>query len=139
MATVAVIVGAAIVNAVAFTIGNALYDKFGRTDGSVERDRHDKAVEDLQKANVDWNKKRLETLDFINNETRQKNDARNRFDDVDRALEFYIHTHPDGEIILPPRPKLEDFYSLSPEQNYYEAVIAAMIGGIVGYIAFRYM
>jgi len=139
MATVAVIVGAAIVNAVAFTIGNALYDKFGRTDGSVERDRHDKAVEDLQKANVDWNKKRLETLDFINNETRQKNDARNRFDDVDRALEFYNHTHPDGKIILPPRPKLEDFYSLSPEQNYYEAVIAAMIGGIVGYIAFRYM
>jgi len=139
MATVAVIVGAAIVNAVAFTIGNALYDKFGRTDGSVERDRHDKAVEDLQKANVDWNKKRSETLDFINNETRQKNDARNRFDDVDRALEFYNHTHPDGKIILPPRPKLEDFYSLSPEQNYYEAVIAAMIGGIVGYIAFRYM
>ena len=32
MATVAVIVGAAIVNAIAFTTGNALYDKFGRTD-----------------------------------------------------------------------------------------------------------
>jgi len=49
MATVAVIVGAAIVNAIAFTVGNALY-KFGRTDGSEERSRHDKAVEDLQKA-----------------------------------------------------------------------------------------
>jgi len=139
MATAAVIVGAAIVNAVAFTIGNALYDKFGRTDGSVERDRHDKAVEDLQKANVEWNKKRLETLDFINNETRQKNEARNRFDDVDRALEFYNRTHPDGEIILPSRPKLEDFYSPSPEQNYYEAVIAAIIGGVGGYTAFKYL
>ena len=40
MATVAVIVGAAIINAIAFTAGNALYDKFGREDGSGERIRH---------------------------------------------------------------------------------------------------
>jgi len=50
MATVAVIVGAAIVNAIAFTVKNALYNKFGRTNGSEERSRHDKAVEDLQNA-----------------------------------------------------------------------------------------
>ena len=55
MATVAVIVGAAIVNAIAFTVENALYDKFGRTDGSEESSRHDKAVEDLQKATTAWN------------------------------------------------------------------------------------
>jgi len=139
MATAAIIVGAAIVNAVAFTVGNALYDKYGRTDGSEERARHAKAVEDLQTANIEWNKKRLKTLDFINNEIRERNDARNRFDDVDRALEFYNQTHPDGEIILPPRPKLQDFYSPSPEQNYYEAVIAAIIGGVGGYVAFRYL
>jgi len=34
-------------------VGNALYDKFGRTDGSEERNRHDKAVEDLQKATTE--------------------------------------------------------------------------------------
>ena len=72
MATVAVIVGAAIVNAIAFTVGNALYDKFGRTDGSEERSRHDTAVEDLQKATTAWNQKRMETLDFINNEVKHK-------------------------------------------------------------------
>ena len=49
MATVAVIVGAAIANAIAFTTGNALYDKFGRTDGSEERAKHDRAIENLQK------------------------------------------------------------------------------------------
>jgi cytochrome c2 len=62
MASIAIVVGAAIVNAVAFTAGNALYDKFGRSDGSEERIRHDKAVEDLQKASTDWGQKRLETL-----------------------------------------------------------------------------
>jgi len=53
MATVAVIVGAAIVNAIAFTTGNAFYDKCGRTDGSEERARHDRAIEDLQKASAE--------------------------------------------------------------------------------------
>jgi len=52
MATVAVIVGAAMVNAIAFTTGNALYDKFGKTDGSEERARHDRAIEDLRKASA---------------------------------------------------------------------------------------
>jgi len=31
------------------------------------------------------------------------------FDDVDKALEFYNQAHPDGEIVLPYRPVLEDF------------------------------
>jgi hypothetical protein len=31
-----------------------LYDKFGRLD---DRFRHDKALEDLQKANMEWNEK----------------------------------------------------------------------------------
>ena len=137
MASIAVIVGVAVVNAIAFTTGNALYDKFGRTDGSAERLRHDKAVEDLQCANAEWNRQRLETLDFINNQLKQKRDARNTFDDVDTALDFYNQTHPDGEIILPPRPVLEDFYNPSAEQNYYEAVVASVVGGLVGYLAFR--
>ena len=47
MASIAIMVGAAIVNAVAFTAGNALYDKFGRGDGSEERLRHDKAMENI--------------------------------------------------------------------------------------------
>ena len=53
MATIAILIGGAIANAVAFVGGNALYDKFGRTDGSEERIRHDRAIEDLQKATFD--------------------------------------------------------------------------------------
>ena len=139
MATVAVIVGAAIVNAIAFTTGNALYDKFGRTDGSEERARHDRAIEDLQKASAEWSQKRLETLDFINRSVKQKDDARDTFDDVDKALEFYNQTHPDGEIVLPYRPVLEDFYKPTPEHNYYETVVAFIIGGVSGYVAYRFI
>jgi len=137
MATVAVIVGAAVINAICFTAGNALYDKFGRTDGSAERERHDKAVEDLQKASVEWNQKRLDILDFINNSTKEKNEARDTFEDVDRALDFYNQTHPDGQIVVPPKPVFRDFYKPSVEQNYYETLVATAIGGVFGYLAFR--
>lgn len=139
MASVAVMVGAAVVNAIAFTAGNALYDKFGRGDGSEERLRHDKALEDLQKANMEWNEKRSTTLDWINEKLRDKNNARAVFDDVDRALDFYNETHPDGQIDLPPRPQLNDFYTPSNEQNYYILVVATAVGGVVGYVAFKFM
>src|SRR5271157_4203382 len=100
MATIAILIGGAIANAVAFVGGIALYDKFGRTDGSEERIRHDKAIEGLQRATSEWNQKRLETLDFINNKLREKSESRNTFDDVDRALDFYNETHPDAYLQL---------------------------------------
>ena len=112
MATVAVLVVGATVNAIAFVSGNVLYDKFGRTDGSEERFRHDRAIEDLQKASTEWNQKRLDTLDFINNKIREKSDAMNTSDDVDKALDFYNETHPDANLMLPKQPVLNDFYKL---------------------------
>ena len=138
MASIAIMVGAAIVNAVAFTAGNALYDKFGRGDGSEERLRHDKATEDLQKASAEWNEKRVEKLDWINSKLRDKNDARAVFNDVDTALEFYNETHPDGQINLPEKPKLEDFYEPSAEQHYYQVFIAAVAGVGIGYAAYKF-
>lgn len=137
MATIAIMIGAAIVNAVAFVGANALYDKFGRTDGSEERIRHDMAVEQLQKANDEWNQKRLATLDYINQKIRDQRDARDTFDNVDKALDFYNETHPDGQIQLPKRPTLADFYTPSSEHKYYEVVVATTLGGIVGYYAYN--
>ena len=67
----------AIANAVALVGANALYEKYGRTDESEERLRHDMAVEQLQKVNDQWNQKRLETLDYVNPKIRYKSDARN--------------------------------------------------------------
>ena len=33
-----------------------------------KRKRHDKAIEDLQRAQIEWAKKRQERLDYINNQ-----------------------------------------------------------------------
>ena len=138
MATIAILIGGAIANAVAFVGGNALYDKFGRTDGSEERIRHDRAIEDLQKATSEWNQKRLETLDFINNKIREKSESRNTFDDVDHALDFYNETHPDANLQLTAQPVLSEFYKPSSEQKYYEIVVITVLGSIIGYVAYKF-
>ena len=128
MATIAILIGGAIANGVAFVGSNALYDKFGKTDGSEERIRHDRAIEDLQKATSEWNQKRLETLDFINNKLREKSESRNTFDDVDRALDFYNETLPDAHLQVAARPVLNDFYKPSSEQKYYEILVITVLG-----------
>ena len=68
MATaVAMMIGGAIVNALAFTGGTYLFPKLGKSDDAEkERERHDKAVEQLEAAQAAWSKKRMQRLDFIN-------------------------------------------------------------------------
>ena len=137
MASIAIMIVGSIVSAAAFVGGNALYDKFGRSDGAEERFRHDMAMEDLQKANTEWNQKRLDTLDYINNKIREKSDGRNTFDDVDKALDFYNETHPDANLYLTKQPVLNDFYTSSNEQKYYEIVLVSVVGSVVGYYTYK--
>ena len=60
MATVAIILGGAIANALAFKEGNYLFSKLDhRDDVSAERARHDKAIEQLQTATSKWNEDRI--------------------------------------------------------------------------------
>ena len=137
MASVAIMIVGAVVSAAAITAGNALYDTFGRVDGSEERFRHDRAVEDLQKASDEWNRKRLETLDFINNKIREKSESRNTFDDVDKAIEFYNETHPDANLTLHKQPLLRDFYKAAHEQKDYEVTIVTVLSVVSGYLMFK--
>ena len=57
MATIALMVGTAIVNALAFTGGNYLFSTLQKKEIDTERIRHDKALEDFQ---ADYSKKRQE-------------------------------------------------------------------------------
>ena len=46
--------------------------------GEKERQRHDSALEKLQRARGKWNEDRMKRLDFINNRLREKNEARTK-------------------------------------------------------------
>ena len=118
MATVAIILGGAIANALAFTGGNFLFCKLDhRDDWSAERERHDKAIEQLQTATSKWNKDRIKTLDFLNRELQAKQQANSDFNSVDQAQQLC-----NEDFIVQNKPQFSDYYEPSEKQTYYEYV-----------------
>ena len=56
---VAMMIGSTVVNALAFSGSNYLFSHMRKSDDAEkERERHDKAVEQLEAAQIAWNKKR---------------------------------------------------------------------------------
>ena len=104
-----------------------------------ERERHDKAVEQLETAQVAWNKKRTERLDFINEQMQKEHHAEQTFDDVDQAMKQYYYVTGKQLEPLPPEPKLSDFYTPSPDQQNREIVFVVVGMTITGYVAYKLM
>ena len=132
----AMMVGGAIVNALAFTGGNYLFSHMG-SHSDEERERHDKAVEQLEAAQVAWNKKRTERLDFINEQMQKEHHAEQTFDDVDQAMKQYYYVTGKQLDPLPPEPKLSDFYTPSPDQQNREIVFIVLGMGATAFVAYK--
>ena len=60
MASIGFLIGGALVNALAFTGSNYLFSSLSKESIDKERKGHDKAIEDLQRAQIEWAKKRQE-------------------------------------------------------------------------------
>ena len=60
MANIGFLMGGALINALAFSGSNFLFKSLSKELIDKERKRHDKAIEDLQRAQIDWTKKRQE-------------------------------------------------------------------------------
>ena len=72
MATIAMMIGGAVVNALAFSGSNFGFSLLNKSKALEETKRHNAAMEKLQQARDRWNKKRIERIDYIN-ETLKKN------------------------------------------------------------------
>lgn len=136
MATVALMLGGAVVNALAFTGGNYLFSSLG-SNSDEERERHDKAMEDLQSAQAEWSKKRTERLDFITEQMQKEKHAVQTFDNVDKAMEEYYDITGQQLDPLPPEPRLSDFYTPSPDQQKREIVFIVLGMTLTGYAAYK--
>ena len=93
MASIGFLIGGALINALAFTGSNYLFSSLSKESIDKERERHDKAIEDLQRAQIEWAKKRQERLDYINNEIMKEHKAEKRFTDLNSAmLQYFLVT-----------------------------------------------
>ena len=134
MASIGFLIGGALVNALAFTGSNYLFGSLSRESFDKERKRHDKAIEDLQRAQIEWAKKRQERLDCINNEIMKQHKAEKRFADVNSAVqEYFLVTGSQLEPLLP-KPVLSDFYVPSEDHHNRELVFITL--SMVGIGAF---
>ena len=60
MASVGFLIGGALINALAFSGSNFLFSSLSKESIDRERKRQDKAIEDLQRAQIEWAKERQE-------------------------------------------------------------------------------
>ena len=60
MASIGFLIGGPLVNALAFTGSNYLFSSLSKESIDKERKRHDKAIKELQRAQIEWAKKRQE-------------------------------------------------------------------------------
>ena len=123
MASIAMLVGGALVDALAFSGSNYLFTISRSSGVDEERKRHDKAVEQLQAAQASWSRKRTERLNFINEELRRQGHAVKTFRDVDAAMQEYAQVTGHNLYPLGPEPQLADFYHPSDGQKDREIFV----------------
>ena len=136
MASIGFLIGGALVNALTFTGSNYLFSSISKESIDKERKRHDKAIEDLQRAQMEWAKKRQERLDYINNQIIKERKAEKRFTDLNSAMqEYFIMTGRQLEP-LPSKPALSDFYVPSEDHhhNREQAFITLSMIGIGAFL-----
>ena len=106
MASVAMLVGDDLVNALAFSGSNYLFSTLRSSGVDEERKRHDKAIEQLQAATSDWSEKRTERLDWMNEQLRRQNHVEKTFRDADAAIRKYAEVFGENKTrdIIGPKP-----------------------------------
>ena len=118
MAIVGMLIGGTLANALAFTGSSYLFHRLSNDSIDTKRKRHDFAIEQLQKAQIEWAHKRLQRIDFINKQLRLERKAETKFTELNDALREYhgVFGHK-----LPPllqEPVLRNYYTPSDEQHY---------------------
>ena len=121
MASIAIMIGGAALNAAAFIGGNYLARYLtGGDKASEEKERHDRALEAYQAAHEKYMRDRNKLLDWIATNAKMKEQAEQDFRDTDYAFELYNKAHLDRPMIPPKEPQFSDFYQPSEEQKQGE-------------------
>ena len=79
MASIAMLIGGALANALAFTGSSYLFHRLSADIIDAETKRHNAAIEALLKAQIEWTHKLQEQIDFINNQLRLERKAETKF------------------------------------------------------------
>ena len=88
----------------------------------------------MQRAHIEWAKKRQERLDYINNQITKQRKAEKRFIDLNSAMQQYFLVTGRQLEPLPPKLVLSDFYV--PSEDHHNREIEFITLSMVGIGAF---
>ena len=101
MASIAMLIGGALANALTFTGSSYLFPRLSADNTDAERKRHDAAIEALQKVQIEWTDKRQQRIDFINKQLRLERKAETKFTELNNTMKEYYEVFGHE---LPPLP-----------------------------------
>ena len=129
MASIAMLIGGALTNALAFT-GSSYLFHIPSADNIAERKRHDATIEPLQKAQIEWTHKHQQRIDVINNQLRLERKAETKFTELNDTMREYHEVFGHELPPLPLEPVLSGFFTPTDEQHYRELgfIALSMIG-----------
>ena len=120
MASIGFLTEGAIINALAFSGSNFLFSTLSKESIEKERKAHDEAIEDMQRVQIEWAKKRQERLDYINNEIMKEHKVEERFTDLNSAMQQYFLVTGRQLEPLPLKQVFSDFYVPSEDHHNCE-------------------
>ena len=103
------LIGVALANALAFTRSSYLFHRLSMDSIDKERKRHDLAIEQLQKAQIEWTHKHQQRIDFIDNQLRLERKAETKFTKLNDAMREYHEVFGHKLLPVPREPVLSDF------------------------------
>ena len=142
MASIALMIGGAVLNATAFTGGNYLAKYIAGDSGQAalaEKTRHDKALEAYQAVMEKYTLEHTQLLDWIETNREIKTQADQNFTNTDYAFKPYNHAHPDYKLTQPTKPRFSDMYQPSETQKQGELLFVGGGALALGYAAFRFL
>ena len=138
MASIAMMLGGAIANALAFTGSSFLFSSLSKDSIDKERKRHGLAIEKLKKAQIEWQQKRQQRIDFINKQLMLEKKAEAKFTELNDAMREYYSVFGKHLEPLLRVPVLSDFYTPSDGQHERELAFITLsmllIGVVLNYV-----
>ena len=134
MASIALMIGGAIINATTF-VGGSYLAKYlsGSSDSGEEKKRHDLAVEKYQKEYEEYEENRAKLNDWIMTNDRIKDEAKENFKNTDYALKLYNKIHQDDLKLR--ESQFSDFYQPSAQQKQVEIIYVGASALAIGFAA----
>ena len=142
MASIAIMIGGAVLNATTFVGGSYLAKYLSGNNSDAERKRHDLALEKYERDYKVWQKQRQRVMDWYSQRRDEKDIVAQDLSNTDEALKLYNRVHEavdQPQVRLGKEPELEDYYKPSESQKTGEIVyVSAGMLGVV-YLASKFL